>query len=252
MTRAGSVRSLRPRTARGSSAADALEPSLLENRAHQALCDWLVDQNPAPGTPVPIREFARDLGMSRTPVRTAVGRLYERGLLDYTTGGGFTVAIPSPGSIYELFELRLMIESHSLRLHTDNGEPLPKRFRELLDEAKTLADEALTDEHRYIDFRRNDTEFHRAVVELAGLPRLCTLHEDLDFSIHVTRAGLEAPVTASRLQRAYREHVAIVEALEAGDDTLARERLEEHITRVRDQTIAFLSRPRAASRPRSR
>src|SRR5690606_30099592 len=51
----------------------------LESRAHKALVAWLTEKNPQPGRPVPIREFARRLGMSRTPVRSAGGRLYERG-----------------------------------------------------------------------------------------------------------------------------------------------------------------------------
>lgn len=224
--------------------APASEESL-ESRARQALVDWLTKEHPAPGQPVPVREFARRLGMSRTPVRSAVGRLYERGLLAYDPVAGFTVAIPSLSSIYELFELRLMLESHALRLFADRTDlETPTRLRELVDEADELARLSIEDHTRYIDFRENDGRFHRAMVELGGLPRLLELHDDLHLSIHVTRTGMEAPITASRLNTAVSEHRAVVDALERGDRQAARDLLEAHILRVRDQTIAFLARPR--------
>lgn len=113
-----------PREPATSSIAATADESL-ENRARKALVDWLTKEHPAPGQPVPVREFARRLGMSRTPVRSAVGRLYERGLLAYDPVAGFTVAIPSLSSIYELFELRLMLESHALRLFGERTDRQP-------------------------------------------------------------------------------------------------------------------------------
>ncbi|MEU2428446.1 GntR family transcriptional regulator [Streptomyces sp. NPDC007861] len=217
----------------------------LESRARQALVDWLTKEHPSPGQPVPVREFARRLGMSRTPVRSAVGRLYERGLLAYDATAGFTVAIPSLSSLYELFELRLMLESHSLRLFSERTDLAPPaKLRELVNEAEELGRLSLKDHSRYIEFRDNDSRFHRAIVELGGLPRLLELHDDLHLSIHVTRAGMEAPITASRLNTAVAEHRAVVDALEHGDRLAARDLLEAHILRIRDQTIAFLARPR--------
>ncbi|MFF3489855.1 GntR family transcriptional regulator [Streptomyces sp. NPDC002795] len=216
----------------------------LEARASRAIVEWLTREHPVPGQAVPVREFARRLDMSRTPVRSAVGRLYERGLLAYDPSVGFTVAIPSLSSVYELFELRLMLESHALRLFADrtDREP-PALLRELVVQAEELAALSVRDVSRYPDFRDNDARFHRELVKLGGLPMLLDLHDDLNLSIHVTRAGLKAPITPSRLNIAVDEHRAIVDALESGERLRARECLESHILRVRDQTIAFLARP---------
>ena len=119
--------------------------------------------------------------------------------------------------------------------------------RSLVDEAAELAERAVDDQSAYIAFRDNDTRFHRSLVELAELPRLLEMHSDLHLSIHITRAGLEAPLTHARLDTAVDEHRQIVEALEAGDLTAAQDALENHILRVRDQTIVFLSRPRVGA-----
>lgn len=221
------------------------EAESLESRAHRALVEWLTREHPTPGQPVPVREFARRLGMSRTPVRSAVGRLFERGLLAYDPVAGFTVAIPALSTLYELFELRLMIESHSLRLFAERTDVKPpETLRELVEEAESLAKVVVAQPERYIDFRDNDSRFHRAIVKLAGLPKLLSLHDDLHLSIHITRAGMEAPLNQGRLDAAVEEHRAVVDALESGERERARELLEGHILRVRDQTIVFLSRPR--------
>lgn len=221
--------------------------STLEDRAHQALVTWLTEEHPQPGQTVPIREFARILGMSRTPVRSAVSRLHERGLVTYDPSAGFTVAVPSLTSLYELFDLRLMIESHSVRRFSEQESyQAPLVLKDLVDEADGLAEAAIHDPEQYIAFRENDSRFHRALIEMSGLPRLLELHDDLHLSIHVTRAGQEAPMSRDRLAVAVAEHRAIVEALDSGDGAGAREALEGHILRVRDQTIVFMSRPRTA------
>lgn len=221
------------------------EAQSLEDQAHQAVVDWLTKENPTPGQPVPVREFARQLGMSRTPVRSALGRLFERGLLSYDPAAGFTVAVPELSTLYELFELRLMIESHSLRVFAERPDLKPPEIlRPLANEAQQLAANVVRQPELYIGFRNNDSAFHRTLVRMAGLPKLLAMYDDLHLSIHVTRAGLEAPLTQGRLDAAVDEHMAIVDALEDGERERARELLEAHILRVRDQTIVFLSRPR--------
>ena len=134
----------------------ALVDGSLEDRAHQALVEWLTEEHPSPGQPVPIREFARRLNMSRTPVRSAVGRLYERGLLAYDSVAGFTVAVPSLSSLYELFELRLMIESHSVRRYCERAIEEPADvLQELIDgglgELGLLVDQILQHVRRLLD-----------------------------------------------------------------------------------------------------
>ncbi|WP_156251603.1 GntR family transcriptional regulator [Pseudactinotalea terrae] len=235
-------------TVNGTTARAATAETSLESSAHQALVTWLTETHPQPGTPVPIREFARVLGMSRTPVRSAVSRLHERGLLSYDPSVGFTVAVPSPTSLYELFDLRLMIESHSLRRFTEQETyRAPAALHDLVTEASDLADRVVDDPDQYMAFRDNDSRFHKMLVQMSGLPRLIALHEELDLSIHVTRAGREAPLNRQRLDSSVAEHQAVVDALDRGDAVGAREALESHILRVRDQTIVFLSRPRPVS-----
>jgi DNA-binding GntR family transcriptional regulator len=138
-----------------------------------------------------------------------------------------------------------MIESHSVRRFCERQPegPLPE-LEDSVAEAARLATRAVDDQAAYIAFRDNDSRFHRSIVALAELPRLVSLYDDLHLSIHVTRAGMEAPITHTRLDTAVDEHRAIIDALEAGDADLARERLESHILRVRDQTIVFLTQPR--------
>jgi len=223
------------------------EPTL-EVRAHDALVSWLTQEHPQPGQAVPIREFARKLGMSRTPVRSAVGRLHERGLLAYDSLAGFTVAIPSLSSLYELFELRLMVESHSVRRYVEQDRtPALHHLDESIEQASDLVAAAADQAAQHNAFRENDRKFHRTLVEMAAFPRMLALYDELLFSIHVTQAGMEAPLNRDRMQTTVDEHQQVVDRLKAGDGIAAQRALESHILRVRDQTIVFLSRPRTTN-----
>lgn len=59
------------------------DSALLELQAYDAAVNWLSCGELKPGEPLPLREAAERLGMSRTPLRAAVGRLHEQGLVSY-------------------------------------------------------------------------------------------------------------------------------------------------------------------------
>ena len=145
----------------------------LEDRAYAALLDWLLGGEAKPGQPIPVRDFARRLGMSRTPVRTAIGRLHEQGLAAYNAQFGFTTAIPTITDLYELFDLRLMYETHALRRFFEQGShKLPDEITRLADEMWALPDQIVDHPERYREFWDRDRRLHRGLVMLGRNQRL--------------------------------------------------------------------------------
>src|SRR3954453_19488157 len=90
-------------------------PQTATRRAHAHLKAQLLDGTRYPdGTLLSEGEIAKELGMSRTPVREACLQLEAEGLLKlYPKRGALVVAI-SPREIDELFEARLLVERHAL------------------------------------------------------------------------------------------------------------------------------------------
>lgn len=227
--------------------------SSLEDRAYDALLTWLVQGRVRAGEPVPLREFARQLGMSRTPLRAAVGRLQAQGVVAYSPRLGFTVRSPSAADLHELFDLRLMCELHGLRRFL--GAPnagLPEPVARLADETRALADRiveapALITAYYELDFR-----FHRDLLALGGNRRLLDWYDQLGFSIHIVRAGIATPITRDRFSTSAADHLALVADIAAGRADAALAVLERHIVEARDQTIeraSGVSPPAGASSP---
>jgi DNA-binding GntR family transcriptional regulator len=206
----------------------------LENRALDALMVWLTSRDTPPGAPVPVREFAEQLGMSRTPLRTALGRLYQQGLVDYHAQRGFTVSVPTAKELNELFDVRLMVERQAIGALVDRGNPpAVGALRAQADAMTRMVNDVVARQDAYKSFRLADTVFHQAIVDAAQNQRLSALYRELHLEIHVTRFGWQRDWRTDRFADAANEHEAIVSALELGDRVEALTRLDQHINRVR-------------------
>jgi DNA-binding GntR family transcriptional regulator len=192
--------------------------------------------------------MSRHLGMSRTPLRAALGRLHEQGLVAYNARVGFTVATPTPSDLYELFDLRLMCEAHAVR--TFFGEPsriVPAELAQLADEGLALAGQIARAPEKFPAFSDADARFHRTIVQLAGSQRLLDWYQALNLRVVIFRLGWTEPLGEERFRVAAEEHRQIAEALQR-DEAQALRLLETHVTRVRDQTVSRMVRATATVR----
>ena len=90
-------------------------------RPARAVIDWLSRGEVRPGEPLPLRGTGQAPGDEPDAAGAAVGRLHEQGLVAYHRRLGFSIALPTSGDLHDLFDLRIMCESHALR----PAPPLP-------------------------------------------------------------------------------------------------------------------------------
>jgi len=88
-------------------------------RAYADLKARIVTLDLIPGQRLPAQETADRLGLSRTPVREALQRLAQDGLIERTGGWGFTVCRMSREDVRDVFELRMVLEPEAARLALD-------------------------------------------------------------------------------------------------------------------------------------
>ena len=206
----------------------------LEEIALKHLTRWLSGRDTEPGQLVPIRELAKRLDMSRTPLRTALGRLYEQGLVEYRPRVGFTVSIPTVQQIEELFDVRLMMEREAVsRIAAAHPTLDLQPLRETAESMNDMVAYVVENPDAYPQFRDADIAFHRTIFELAGNRRLSKMYDDLHLSVHITRFGWQRGWLPNRFDCAAREHLEIVAALETGDVDLSVQCVKYHIDRVR-------------------
>lgn len=180
-----------------------------------------------PGQHLSVPEVARQLGVSRSPVREAVVRLERDGLVQSNPHRGAVVAQPDAQQLQELYEVREALEGFTARLAASRlDESEIEELRSLLQAHESALESGDLD-----DYVGTDLEFHAHVRRASRNPRLIQLHEMLEAQI---RVALYA--TASQpgnMELAHWEHAELLAALEAGDPGLAEERARRHVERVR-------------------
>lgn len=179
-----------------------------------------------PGTVLTEGRVAKELGVSKTPVRHALRALQSEGLL--TTGPRRQLQVRgfSPAERRELDEIRGALERITL------GHACRRMSADDLDHLHTLLrrQRRAVEARRKEEFIRLDEEFHVAIARFSGLafaPDLLWRVRDLASLIQITSGRLDGD-----LRPAMREHVAIVEALEAGDGEAALGALTRHLRNV--------------------
>lgn len=166
------------------------------------------------------------LGISRTPIREAFRRLGAEGWLEILPDQGVRVSEWSHRDIDEVFEIRVLLESHiarraAARVHPDDIKRL-RNYTQQMEAAKELsADEAL--EKR----SAANNAFHSLLVQAAGNSRLHRVLQVM-IEIPVVRRTFKS-YTPEESDRSIAHHYEIISALEAGDGDWAAATMRSHI-----------------------
>ncbi|RTI02475.1 GntR family transcriptional regulator [Thermus scotoductus] len=177
----------------------------LEDQVYRALRQAILEGRLKGGERLVQEALASTFGTSRIPVRDALRRLHQEGLVEADERGGYRVATWGPEDVEDVYTLRLLLEPEALRLAG------PKLSEEELDELEALQfqmEEAASegDLDRYVDLNRS---FHFFLYEAAGKRRLFQF-------IQMLWSGLP-PLTPlsvpGQLDRSNREHRLLVQAL---------------------------------------
>lgn len=178
------------------------------------------------------RELADRLGISRATLREVLRVLTEQGLVVSRRGryGGTFVTQPghSPHrapprreaeDVQDALRFREVLETGAAELCAGRGLSAPEaeRLRGALDATRDAA---------LADYRRQDTLFHLTLAELAGSPSLTSQYAAVRATLNELLGRI--PLLVRNLEHAQQQHIALVEAVLAGDGELARQVAREH------------------------
>lgn len=196
------------------------------NKAYEVLRQRLVSGHYLPGTQLKEEPLAREFGLSRTPVRTALRRLVDDGLATADAGQGIHVAHWSDWDIEETFQLRMLLEPYAAGLAAlRGGEQMLDRLKASNEQmSKAIRDGGEEAIARIQDANRT---FHRTLLEASGSPRLRAILETMiDMPIIVRSFYL---YTSAELEQSLHHHRDLTIAVEARDSELARQVMQLHL-----------------------
>ncbi len=201
------------------------DTSTFKDRAYASLKDVIVSLNvyEQPGeVRLDERRLAQDLGISRTPVREAMAQLEREGFVRSVPRRGIYVVRKTKKEVIEMITAWAALESMAARLitqsaHSDEIAQLRKMFAKF--ENGTL--HAKLDEYSEVNI-----EFHQTIIRMSGNSVLIDLAANL--FTHMRMIRRKTIGESDRADRSIRDHMNIIEALEARDTGRAEELVRTH------------------------
>lgn len=220
----------------------------LRERAYEYIHRKILSEELAGGSLVSEQLLAREIGMSRTPVREAIRRLVAEGLVEQVARKGTIVLVPERRDIVELYELREALELYAV---TKAARAIGPQDRELLerfcDEFLRIIDELKRSGNTTLEgslmqrFLAADLGFHMVVIRAADNARIMKIVHETHVLTRIFSFRREAHDVAL-ISRAHQFHRAVVRALVEHDGEGAVNAMREHICVSREERLEAFDR----------
>jgi DNA-binding GntR family transcriptional regulator len=203
----------------------AMTPTNKKVKVYESLKQRIIAGELQPGLPINEADFARELSVSKTPVREALRQLERDGLVQNVPGRGSAVSNINPQDIHEVLEIREIIEVGAAKraaLQHGNDE-----LRKKLKESRKMLKESSSEEsvHEWGSWE----DIHLDIVTAVGNQALVEMYLGLLDRIRRIRSYYGRRFTQRRLHEILREHAEVLEAIVAGDAERAEQAVQRHL-----------------------
>lgn len=206
-------------------------PLPLAKIAYEVLRDSILTGQLIPGEVYNEMALAKELGISRTPVREALLELSSQGLVTYLPRKGVVVKHYTKRDVEEIFELRSAIELAALEKVVKASPPydLTKLEKSIDDQRKAWKK---NDSDAYIHF---DRVFHLAFCEMMGNRRFFAILENIRDLIHLM--AIQALDKEGRWEEVLNEHKEVIFAVKQGNVDLGKRAMDYHLEKSKQAVL---------------
>ncbi|NNL77994.1 MAG: GntR family transcriptional regulator [Desulfobacterales bacterium] len=196
----------------------------LDHKAYLILKNMIIGRKLLPGEKIPQEKLAQDLGISRTPLVSALKYLEKEKLVEAIPRKGFYVRLFTKEEMISIFELREVLEGLAARRAAHNISEL--QIKKLQNFFKQF--EGLTDITNVSAYAKEDRRFHNFVTEVGAKEFLKSILENYNIISYsyqlVTLEGLVRPPDET-----IHEHRAMIDAISNKDGNLAEDIMRQHL-----------------------
>lgn len=199
-----------------------------------ALREAILDGALTPGTWLREAEVAREMNVSRTPVRDAFRILAAEGLVSINANQGAVVAQMTAEDVVELYVMRETLEMLAAKLAARRGaQQCLEAFADLIPKMREIGEQGRIQELSKLNF-----DFHAVILAAAGnryLDRALTQIQNAARRFPDPTLGLPG-----RVEESIGEHVALADAISTGDAETAERLAGEHMRHLTELRIRML------------
>ncbi|OYX12654.1 MAG: GntR family transcriptional regulator [Rhizobiales bacterium 32-66-8] len=197
---------------------DALKRAITEMDIYGSAAEFRLDE----------RQLSEDLGVSRTPIREAMTVLEQEGFVRSVPRRGIFVVRKTKREIIEMITVWAALEGMAARLAAERANAADlKALRRLFNEFEQELPEA----HMH-EYSNANIAFHQAIIRMGGCNLIVDMTQNLFLHMRAIRAV--SVRQENRSQTSIREHMSIIDALEARDADLAEKLVREHTLGLAD------------------
>ena len=220
-----------------------LDQKPISQQVYEELRDRITQGRLQPGDRLNEARLAQDMGISRAPVREAVQRLRQEGLVTIKPRHGPVVAQITAADATHLYQIRCALEELAVVLLLKHDSAQGLRDLEAVVSAMNQASLA-NDLAQVVE---QDVRFHEALCELSGNPLLIRIYQTISAQFRI--AVMQDNARATRLPEIAAAHGQLLAAIRAGDASTAVAKVHEHILSTLPSLVARLDAQAAKRTP---
>jgi DNA-binding GntR family transcriptional regulator len=195
----------------------------LTEKAYQAISVAIANLEFKPGEALKQDHLARWLSISRTPVREALRRLEQDGMIQTMPGRGLVVTELTIKDVEDMLEMLRLMDAHAAYLAAQRRTP--EQAERLAEVARDLL--AAAEQHNVEAWSIADKPYHEIVLAASGNQLLRQSIQDVRRRLH--RITINSTTRPERLLACTHEHLKVAEAIVQGDAEAAAQLMRAHI-----------------------
>lgn len=217
----------------------------LTEETYDAIKERIFKNEYKPGDPLSIENLAEELGVSQTPIREALIRLSNDGLVEYNPRKKACVSDITTQDIAETYEVRKILEPYVASNAAAN--PPIDELRELQKELEEIKD--LTGEAKYQKFHETDIKLNDLLMDTVDNHLLLQLFNHIEnYNIRIRFfAGTTLKNSEEVVEEGNSDHLAIVRALLDKSPQKARHAVLDHLQKAEKRTWQAVKQEKEAS-----
>ncbi len=208
----------------------------LSEKTYEILKKAIIQLELKPGELITVENISEQLGVSRTPIRTALNRLINDGLIEMIPGKGTFVKSLSQKEATDLLNVRELLECYSVKLAAElRTEDDLKQLEYILNKAELTCKRKNKNNQEFLTL---DSEFHETIARISSNSYL---EKQLSMIVDNCRRYLNATTFEKTIPDVLVEHKELYEQIKKQDILLSEACMKKHITNIKDRMIYYIN-----------
>jgi DNA-binding GntR family transcriptional regulator len=204
----------------------------LREQTYDIIKNMIILREIEPGKKINEEQIAKEIQVSRTPIREALCRLENEGIVKIIPRRGAFVSELTETNVREILLIREVLEGLVVRLAVEHMDVQTlEKLRKVIRKVSSIPEE----DRDLIDYTRSEVNFHALLLSASNNQMLKNMMEMINAHLQIIR--LRTVVIPERAQKTVKEHQQILTAIEKGDTDFAEELMRKHVRSVREVAL---------------